>query len=103
MCLAMNPDKLGSGEHCASTSNRNFEGRQGNGGRTHLVSPAMVAAAAVTGHLSTCVNSCRSQLMKAFTQHQGLVAPLDRANVDTDQITQAVLSRSSAPVLVKPV
>ncbi|NLJ13360.1 3-isopropylmalate dehydratase large subunit [Denitrificimonas caeni] len=50
MCLAMNPDKLGNGEHCASTSNRNFEGRQGNGGRTHLVSPAMAAAAAVKGH-----------------------------------------------------
>ncbi|HCA24745.1 MAG TPA: 3-isopropylmalate dehydratase large subunit, partial [Pseudomonas sp.] len=50
MCLAMNPDRLESGEHCASTSNRNFEGRQGNGGRTHLVSPAMAAAAAVTGH-----------------------------------------------------
>ena len=50
MCLAMNPDKLGSGEHCASTSNRNFEGRQGAGGRTHLVSPAMAAAAAVAGH-----------------------------------------------------
>ncbi|MBB3103552.1 3-isopropylmalate dehydratase large subunit [Azomonas macrocytogenes] len=50
MCLAMNADKLGSGEHCASTSNRNFEGRQGAGGRTHLVSPAMAAAAAVTGH-----------------------------------------------------
>ena len=49
MCLAMNPDKLGSGEHCASTSNRNFEGRQGAGGRTHLVSPAMAAAAAVAG------------------------------------------------------
>ncbi|KQQ56240.1 isopropylmalate isomerase [Pseudomonas sp. Leaf127] len=49
MCLAMNPDRLGSGEHCASTSNRNFEGRQGAGGRTHLVSPAMAAAAAVTG------------------------------------------------------
>lgn len=50
MCLAMNADKLGQGEHCASTSNRNFEGRQGFGGRTHLVSPAMAAAAAVTGH-----------------------------------------------------
>jgi 3-isopropylmalate/(R)-2-methylmalate dehydratase large subunit len=49
MCLAMNADKLGPGEHCASTSNRNFEGRQGNGGRTHLVSPAMAAAAAVSG------------------------------------------------------
>jgi 3-isopropylmalate/(R)-2-methylmalate dehydratase large subunit len=50
MCLAMNADKLGTGEHCASTSNRNFEGRQGFGGRTHLVSPAMAAAAAVAGH-----------------------------------------------------
>jgi 3-isopropylmalate/(R)-2-methylmalate dehydratase large subunit len=50
MCLAMNADKLGSGEHCASTSNRNFEGRQGYGGRTHLVSPAMAAAAAIAGH-----------------------------------------------------
>jgi 3-isopropylmalate/(R)-2-methylmalate dehydratase large subunit len=49
MCLAMNPDKLEPGERCASTSNRNFEGRQGKGGRTHLVSPAMAAAAAVRG------------------------------------------------------
>ncbi|MGH6880410.1 3-isopropylmalate dehydratase large subunit [Hypericibacter sp.] len=52
MCLAMNPDRLEPGERCASTSNRNFEGRQGRGGRTHLVSPAMAAAAAVTGHLT---------------------------------------------------
>ena len=50
MCLAMNADRLGQGEHCASTSNRNFEGRQGYGGRTHLVSPAMAAAAAIAGH-----------------------------------------------------
>jgi len=50
MCLAMNPDKLEPGQRCASTSNRNFEGRQGKGGRTHLVSPAMAAAAAVSGH-----------------------------------------------------
>ncbi|MEJ2742792.1 MAG: 3-isopropylmalate dehydratase large subunit, partial [Gammaproteobacteria bacterium] len=50
MCLAMNADKLEPGEHCASTSNRNFEGRQGYGGRTHLVSPAMAAAAAIAGH-----------------------------------------------------
>jgi len=49
MCLAMNPDQLGDGEHCASTSNRNFEGRQGYGGRTHLVSPATAAAAAIAG------------------------------------------------------
>jgi 3-isopropylmalate/(R)-2-methylmalate dehydratase large subunit len=50
MCLAMNDDRLEPGERCASTSNRNFEGRQGAGGRTHLVSPAMAAAAAVEGH-----------------------------------------------------
>ncbi|XBS70519.1 3-isopropylmalate dehydratase large subunit [Acerihabitans sp. KWT182] len=52
MCLAMNNDRLNPGERCASTSNRNFEGRQGRGGRTHLVSPAMAAAAAVTGHFA---------------------------------------------------
>ena len=52
MCLAMNADKLAPGERCASTSNRNFEGRQGRGGRTHLVSPAMAAAAAVTGRFA---------------------------------------------------
>jgi 3-isopropylmalate/(R)-2-methylmalate dehydratase large subunit len=51
MCLGMNPDKLTAGQRCASTSNRNFEGRQGPGGRTHLLSPAMAAAAAVTGAL----------------------------------------------------
>ena len=50
MCLAMNADRLNPGDRCASTSNRNFEGRQGKGGRTHLVSPAMAAAAAVEGH-----------------------------------------------------
>jgi len=50
MCLAMNADRLEAGERCASTSNRNFEGRQGQGGRTHLVSPAMAAAAALAGH-----------------------------------------------------
>jgi 3-isopropylmalate/(R)-2-methylmalate dehydratase large subunit len=52
MCLAMNADRLEPGERCASTSNRNFEGRQGRGGRTHLVSPAMAAAAAIAGHLT---------------------------------------------------
>ena len=50
MCLAMNDDRLAPGERCASTSNRNFEGRQGQGGRTHLVSPAMAAAAGIAGH-----------------------------------------------------
>jgi 3-isopropylmalate/(R)-2-methylmalate dehydratase large subunit len=52
MCLGMNPDKLQPGQRAASTSNRNFEGRQGPGGRTHLVSPSMAAAAAVTGHFT---------------------------------------------------
>ncbi|MEC8863658.1 MAG: aconitase family protein, partial [Planctomycetota bacterium] len=52
MCLAMNPDKLAPGERCASTSNRNFEGRQGKGGRTHLVSPEMAAAAAIEGRFT---------------------------------------------------
>jgi 3-isopropylmalate/(R)-2-methylmalate dehydratase large subunit len=52
MCLAMNDDVLRSGERCASTTNRNFEGRQGRGGRTHLMSPAMAAAAALTGRIT---------------------------------------------------
>jgi 3-isopropylmalate/(R)-2-methylmalate dehydratase large subunit len=56
MCLAMNADRLEPGERCASTSNRNFEGRQGRGGRTHLMSPAMAAAAAVTGRLADVRN-----------------------------------------------
>jgi 3-isopropylmalate/(R)-2-methylmalate dehydratase large subunit len=53
MCLGMNPDQLAPGERSASTSNRNFEGRQGRGGRTHLVSPLVAAATAVTGHLAS--------------------------------------------------
>jgi 3-isopropylmalate/(R)-2-methylmalate dehydratase large subunit len=52
MCLGMNDDRLRAGERCASTSNRNFEGRQGPGGRTHLVSPQMAAAAAIAGHFT---------------------------------------------------
>ena len=56
MCLGMNPDILQPGERCASTSNRNFEGRQGRGGRTHLVSPMMAAAAAVAGHFTDIRN-----------------------------------------------
>jgi 3-isopropylmalate/(R)-2-methylmalate dehydratase large subunit len=56
MCLAMNPDQLEPGERCAATSNRNFEGRQGRGGRTHLVSPIMAAAAAITGKLTDVRN-----------------------------------------------
>ena len=59
MCLAMNADRLEPGERCASTSNRNFEGRQGQGGRTHLVSPAMAAAAACAGHFVDVRNFLR--------------------------------------------
>ena len=89
MCLAMNADRLEPGERCASTSNRNFEGRQGAGGRTHLVSPAMAAAAAVHGHVRRRAQHLQlkeTTAMQAFTVHKGLVAPLDRANVDTDAI-----------------
>ena len=56
MCLGMNPDILQPGERCASTSNRNFEGRQGRNGRTHLLAPAMAAAAAITGHFTDVRN-----------------------------------------------
>ena len=83
MCLGMNPDVLAPGERCASTSNRNFEGRQGRGGRTHLVSPATAAAAALTGRLA---DVREVGAVRAFTRTTGRVAVLDRADVDTDQI-----------------
>ncbi len=65
MCLGMNPDKLTPGQRCASTSNRNFEGRQGPGGRTHLLSPAMAAAAAVAGHLADVRDFQPSEILAA--------------------------------------
>ena len=84
MCLGMNPDILSPGERCASTSNRNFEGRQGRGGRTHLVSPQMAAAAAIEGHF---VDITGVELMEPRdAPSQGKVSVLDRADVDTDQI-----------------
>jgi len=61
MCLGMNADRLEPRERCASTSNRNFEGRQGQGGRTHLVSPAMAAAAAVCGHFVDVRELCQEE------------------------------------------
>ena len=85
MCLAMNPDKLAPGERSASTSNRNFEGRQGRGGRTHLVSPAVAAATAVAGHFATPEDLA----MKAVRVITGTALPLRRADVDTDQIIPA--------------
>ncbi len=91
MCLGMNPDILQPGERCASTSNRNFEGRQGRGGRTHLVSPMMAAAAAIQGHF-TDVRTWEFRqsevpvVMEKFRTLTSKVMPLDRVNVDTDQI-----------------
>ena len=109
MCLGMNPDQLAPGERCASTSNRNFEGRQGKGGRTHLVSPVVAAATAVRGTLSSpsdldpapesaairidaavAANSLEGSAMEKFTTHTGIGVPLRQSNVDTDQIIPAV-------------
>ena len=83
MCLGMNPDILQPGERCASTSNRNFEGRQGRGGRTHLVCPEMAAAAAIEGHF---VDIRDWSSMKAIETITGPISVLDRNDVDTDQI-----------------
>ena len=90
MCLGMNPDQLAPGERSASTSNRNFEGRQGKGGRTHLVSPLVAAATAVRGTLSSPEDLTETMNMDAFTTHTGIGVPLRRCNVDTDQIIPAV-------------
>ena len=89
MCLAMNPDKLKPGQRSASTSNRNFEGRQGPGGRTHLVSPAMAAAAAVTGHFTDVRRAALIMIMEPFITHRGRVALLDWSDVNTDLIIPA--------------
>jgi 3-isopropylmalate/(R)-2-methylmalate dehydratase large subunit len=71
MCLGMNEDVLGAGERCASTSNRNFEGRQGRGGRTHLVSPAMAAAAAIAG----CLTDVRALMRSGREPHASAEPP----------------------------
>ena len=72
MCLAMNPDQLKPGERCASTSNRNFEGRQGFKGRTHLVSPAMAAAAAIAGQVRRHPRVALSVLREAELERPGV-------------------------------
>ena len=89
MCLAMNPDKLAPGERAASTSNRNFEGRQGRGGRTHLVSPGVAAATGDQGHVLYTCRPGRSLVMKAVHVITGTGVPLKRSDVDTDQIIPA--------------
>ena len=93
MCLGMNPDQLAPGERSASTSNRNFEGRQGKGGRTHLVCPLVAAATARARHPVLPRRPLRPEgnhAMDAFTTHTGVGVPLRRSNVDTDQIIPAV-------------
>ncbi|VDC06132.1 unnamed protein product [Peniophora sp. CBMAI 1063] len=82
MCLGMNPDQLSPGERCASTSNRNFEGRQGSGGRTHLVSPAMAAAAAITGKLTDVrkylgVDTTKVPSLKVLKEAEFLTDPVE--------------------------
>jgi 3-isopropylmalate dehydratase len=119
MCLGMNGDQLKPGERCASTSNRNFEGRQGRGGRTHLVSPAMAAAAAIAGKFvdvrkfgggrssSSSVRGFSSSssskvsggggggggkwngAMTSFHVHEGIAIPMPQPNIDTDEIIPA--------------
>eukprot|EP01064_Diplonema_japonicum_P025958 TRINITY_DN3737_c3_g1_i1.p1 TRINITY_DN3737_c3_g1~~TRINITY_DN3737_c3_g1_i1.p1 ORF type:complete len:716 (+),score=213.28 TRINITY_DN3737_c3_g1_i1:23-2149(+) len=96
MCLGMNDDKLNPEERCVSTSNRNFEGRQGARGRTHLASPGMAAVAAITGKISDVRKSQRRQCstaageqrigMSAFTTLTGKAVPIKRVNIDTDII-----------------
>ena len=92
MCLAMNPDQLSPEERCAATSNRNFEGRQGRGGRTHLMSPAMAAAAAITGHLTDVRNLMQKKdnYMEKFTEVRSVAAPLPLINIDTDMILSLI-------------
>ena len=84
MCLAMNADRLESGERCASTSNRNFEGRQGQGGRTHLVSPAMAKKQQQFMAILLILEMRKS--VDKFKHIVSKVIPLDRSNVDTDAI-----------------
>ena len=87
-CLAMNADKIPAGKYCVSTSNRNFEGRQGKGGRTHLVSPAAAAAAAITGKLTdpAMLKDERSSEMDKYTLLTTGAVALEADNIDTDQI-----------------
>ena len=101
MCLGMNADQLQPYERCASTSNRNFESRQGKLGRTHLVSPAMAGVAAITGKLtdvrnfvggrsfSTAASGSAPEAFQPFTVHEGIPAPLPQPNIDTDMIIPA--------------
>ena len=97
MCLAMNPDKLEPGERCASTSNRNFEGRQGNGGRTHLVSPAMAAAAAVSGYLTDVRNMEMSALPEPTDKtFLDMIRAMDKTPIATNNPSRPAAAASAA-------
>ncbi len=104
MCLGMNPDQLKPQERCASTSNRNFEGRQGAGGRTHLMSPAMAAAAAITGHLT----DVRKFFGKEHTDSEVVIKVLNAEAFLTDPVTAspepqgAVASAAPQPGVLPP-
>eukprot|EP01041_Mallomonas_annulata_P008573 gene8573-17683_t len=103
MCLAMNPDKLLPGERCASTSNRNFEGRQGSGGRTHLVSPAMAAAAAVTGGL-TDVRKLPAAVLppSESTIFTDLITAMESRPASSKALRSATSSKTSSASLSDP-
>ncbi|ORZ02335.1 3-isopropylmalate dehydratase [Syncephalastrum racemosum] len=98
MCLGMNPDQLSPGERCASTSNRNFEGRQGAGGRTHLMSPAMAAAAAVTGYLTDI-----RKLLPEGDNEKGAASPPKSIEIDEAPVEDHAKAASQAdPVTDAP-
>src|SRR5262249_20654311 len=87
LCTALNGDQLKPGERCGSTSNRKFQGRQGPGGRTHLMSPAMAAAAALPGPLGDVGGGgARRGGLGAFSTWSGVAVPLDEANLDPNQL-----------------
>lgn len=94
MCLGMNPDQLTPGQRCASTSNRNFEGRQGAGGRTHLMSPAMAAAAAMTGHLT----DVRKFMTKCNAQATSQIKILNALEFLTDPVLPSPKPRPSGQI-----
>ncbi|KAL8276217.1 hypothetical protein RQP46_011378 [Phenoliferia psychrophenolica] len=104
MCLGMNPDQLSPGERCASTSNRNFEGRQGPGGRTHLMSPAMAASAALTGHLTDArkmtvgrsTTITRSTVPVPVSAPEPVVAPVSIKQMP-DAVDDGLASSAAAP------
>ena len=96
MCAGINDDKVEPQERCISSSNRNFEGRQGPGARTHLASPATVAASAIAGHIAD-LDELGGLGVEPFTRLAGVAAPLPRDNVDTDAVIPVPWMKSVTP------